>query len=85
MMKNICPVCKKYEYKFAIGSSEICNECGWEDDAVQRLYPDFKPGANKMSLNEARTMWTNNNLPNIENPNPKQNRRVHRRRAYALQ
>ena len=57
MMKNICPVCEKYEYNFPVGCSDICNECGWEDDGVQRRDPDWKPGANRMSLNEARHAW----------------------------
>ena len=33
---------------------EICPVCNWEDDYVQYKDPDFKGGANKESLNEAR-------------------------------
>ncbi len=32
----------------------ICNNCGWESDPIQEDNPDYKGGANKMSLNEAR-------------------------------
>jgi cysteine-rich CPCC protein len=28
--------------------------CGWEDDLVQFHDPDYRGGANKVSLNEAR-------------------------------
>lgn len=35
----------------------ICSNCGWENDEVQRDKPDYKGGANKMSLNEARKAY----------------------------
>lgn len=31
---------------------EICEICGWEDDALQRKDPGFSGGANALSLNE---------------------------------
>lgn len=36
------------------GSFEICPICFWEDDAVQFDDPDYRGGANRESLNEAR-------------------------------
>ena len=39
------------------GDYEICPRCGWEDDPVQATEPDFKGGANKLSLTEARARW----------------------------
>ncbi len=48
-----CPVCGQFKLN-EIGQYEICPICGWEDDPVQRKDPDFRGGANKMSLNEAR-------------------------------
>lgn len=53
-----CPCCGNFtrsteEY----GSYEICEVCGWEDDPVQALNPDFKGGANELSLNEAREKY----------------------------
>jgi hypothetical protein len=36
------------------GTYEICSVCGWEDDPVQANEPDYKGGANSVSLNEAR-------------------------------
>ncbi|MCH9634063.1 MAG: hypothetical protein S4CHLAM7_08010 [Chlamydiae bacterium] len=36
------------------GTFEICLICNWEDDNVQFNDPDFKGGANKVSLNEAK-------------------------------
>ena len=56
-MKNICPCCNAYEHDTAKGCYDICQICGWEDDSVQRRNPDWKPGANKMSLNEAIAIW----------------------------
>jgi hypothetical protein len=40
------------------GAYEICPRCGWEDDPVQFADPDFKGGANKLSLSEARRRWS---------------------------
>ncbi len=45
------------------GGYEICGLCGWEDDPVQISDHDFRGGANKMSLNEARIEWQNNPIP----------------------
>ena len=49
--KTFCPCCN-------VGMIEsdcfdICGVCGWEDDNYQRSHPDYKGGANHMSLNEA--------------------------------
>ena len=54
--KLICPCCGKYYFTEA-DFYEICPVCGWEDDSLQRDEPDYKGGANKMSLNEARKAW----------------------------
>ena len=50
--KYLCPCCKKYVFAEGPGSYEICPVCSWEDDKVQAENPDYKGGANKMSLNE---------------------------------
>lgn len=50
--KYLCPCCKKYVFADGPGSFEICPVCSWEDDRVQAENPDYKGGANKMSLNE---------------------------------
>lgn len=39
------------------GTFDICQVCGWEDDAVQFDNPDFPGGANYPSLNEARANY----------------------------
>ena len=39
------------------GTYEICPVCFWEDDGVQSKDPDFRGGANKGSLNEAREIF----------------------------
>ena len=48
-----CPCCGKTN----VGEYDICNVCGWENDPVQLRKPDFKGGANKMSLEEARQAY----------------------------
>lgn len=34
-----------------------CFHCGWENDEIQRDDPNYKGGANKMSLNEAKEAY----------------------------
>jgi len=41
------------------GSFVICPVCFWEDDDVQLEDPDFSGGANRPSLNQARTNYQN--------------------------
>ena len=36
---------------------DICEVCGWEDDDYQFNHPDYRGGANSMSLNEARAAF----------------------------
>jgi len=50
--KHKCPVCKKYVFD-EYNSLEICEVCGWQDDAVQQHNPDSRDGANSISFNEA--------------------------------
>ena len=54
--RRICPCCENY-YFIEKNAYEICPVCGWEDDRVQRMDPDFAGGANKESLNEARARF----------------------------
>ena len=51
--RHICPCCEHYYFREK-NAYEICPACGWEDDRVQRLDPDFDGGANELSLNAAR-------------------------------
>lgn len=37
--------------------NDVCEVCDWEDDPVQFYDPDYRGGANAMSLNEAREAW----------------------------
>jgi hypothetical protein len=57
MKKYKCPCCgnrtlesERFFY--------ICDICGWEDDNIQRDDPAFWGGANSISLNLAREVWT---------------------------
>lgn len=56
MGKHKCPVCGKYEFD-SMGSFDICEICGWEDDPLQMNEPDYEGGANQMSLNEAKKAY----------------------------
>lgn len=50
-----CPCCgitNVYDY-------DICEECLWENDPVQRSKPYMVGGANEMSLLEAQTAYKN--------------------------
>jgi hypothetical protein len=50
-----CPCCgflTRSELDY--GTFEICPICRWEDDDVQFNNPNFRGGANRESLNEAR-------------------------------
>ena len=51
-----CPCCGSRTISEA-GAYEICEVCGWEDDPTQSADPEYKGGANKESLNEARSRW----------------------------
>lgn len=50
--KHKCPVCGEFDFE-EHNSLEICEVCGWQDDAVQVNNPDSTDGANKISYNQA--------------------------------
>lgn len=56
--RHNCPVCGKYVFE-EYNSLEICDVCLWQDDAIQENDPDYRGGANKMSLNEAKEAYKN--------------------------
>ena len=56
--KHKCPVCGKFDFE-EHNSLELCEECGWQDDALYTNDPDYKGGPNEMSLNEARVAYEN--------------------------
>ncbi|MDF7670927.1 CPCC family cysteine-rich protein [Orbaceae bacterium ESL0721] len=49
----ICPCCKNYVFHKE-GKGETCPICGWIDDPLQSLDPNYKNGWNKISLNQAK-------------------------------
>lgn len=54
-MENFnCAVCRNIVKDEDFG---CCDICGWEHDPVQEMEPDYRGGANKISLNEARAEW----------------------------
>lgn len=48
-----CACCGRIEVDFY----DICNVCGWQNDLLQNAKPDYRGGANKMSLNEAKQAY----------------------------
>lgn len=50
-----CQCCGTYSLEEEM--HDICDICGWEDDHLQNDKPDYKGGANNMSLNEAREAY----------------------------
>lgn len=52
--KYRCPCCGYLTLDSAPGFFDICPVCYWEDDNIQRGNPDYKGGANDVSLNQAR-------------------------------
>lgn len=53
-MMHPCPCCGYLTLPELRGSFTICEVCRWEDDDIQFDDPDFRSGANDVSLNEAR-------------------------------
>ena len=54
---KLCPCCGKIE----VDVFETCPECGWCNDYAQEDYPDLSDMPNnKMSLNEARAAYREN-------------------------
>ena len=51
--ENKCACCGE----IFVGLYDICEVCGWQDDLVQNKNPDYKGGANEMSLNEAKQAY----------------------------
>ena len=54
--KHVCPVCGKYLFE-TWNDMDICDVCDWCNDGVQERDPDYRGGANRMSLNEAREAY----------------------------
>lgn len=75
--KYTCPCCgyKTLEEK-PPGTHDICPICNWEDDWVQFDEPDYKGGANEVSLREAQKNFIEfgasdkNVLERVKKPTP---------------
>lgn len=53
--KYQCPCCGYYTFdELVSGLYAICSVCYWEDERAQLNDPDYKGGANKVSLNRAK-------------------------------
>ena len=59
---EFCPCCGSQNITEP-GEFEICDVCGWEDDPVQAAAPDYRGGANRTSLNEARSELVKRRTP----------------------
>lgn len=51
-----CPICGKY-YFDTYDDMDMCDVCGWSNDALQEERPDYRGGANLMSFNEAKEAY----------------------------
>ena len=51
--KVLCPCCGEGLVEEG-HNYDVCDVCCWEDDPVQFEDPDYRGGANHISLNEAR-------------------------------
>ena len=54
MTKHNCAVCGK---EITLDDCFNCFTCGWDSDPVQEADPNYRGGANKCSLNEAKAAW----------------------------
>jgi hypothetical protein len=54
---SICPVCEEYYFEFPF-DYDICPICGWENDGLQRDQKDLWGGANNLSVNEAKIVYS---------------------------
>jgi len=54
--RHKCPICGKYVFE-AYNCMDMCDICGWSDDALQVKDPDMRGGANEMSFNEAKAAY----------------------------
>ena len=54
--RHKCPVCGLYEFE-QDSSYDICPYCEWEDDGVQGDNHNYRGGANRMSVNDAKAEW----------------------------
>ena len=55
-----CPICNGYDFQ-EDNDFDVCEVCGWENDGIQFDDPNYRGGANKCSLNEARAAWAAKN------------------------
>ena len=61
-----CDKCGAFDYRYdcvvcgnpiKLDDCNVCEICEWEQDSVQEDDPDYRGGANKESLNEAKAAW----------------------------
>jgi hypothetical protein len=44
-------------FREPLGTYDICDVCGWEDDEVQQRWPGYRGGANNESLCESQSRF----------------------------
>ena len=54
--KYKCPICGKYEFE-EYDDLDICDICGWMNDALYEKDPDFHGGYSRICLNMAREVY----------------------------
>ncbi len=62
-----CPCCDHLtQPRPPPGTNTTCEVCVWEDDRVQSRDPDHRPGANRVSLREARESYRHHGTSDID-------------------
>ena len=56
MIEHLCPVCGKTVFPYR-NSHKVCDECGWEDDWYQELYPYEDLLANELCLRKYKSAY----------------------------
>ena len=59
-----CPICDGYDFE-EDNDFDVCEVCGWENDGVQLDDPNYRGGANRLSLNEAKAAWDSRNASGV--------------------
>ena len=53
---TLCPCCQRHSFVYE-DFFETCPVCLWQDDGLQKADPNYAGGANRLSLNDYRKQW----------------------------
>lgn len=52
----ICPICEKFKFTYR-NDLDLCEICGWMNDALYENDHNFTGGGQKMTFNEAKAAY----------------------------